>query len=90
MKKKYIFYLSSSRVVLNLTARKAPGVRVIAGRSIEAITSQCLLIEEQNRSIENMFIPYKHFIPCNSVKLLSIILKYDKKPKNRMFFFKCF
>jgi len=76
--KKYIFYLSSSRVVLNLSARTAPGVRVLAGRSIEAIASQCLLIEEQNQSIEKMFIPYKHFIPFNSVKELSIILKFIK------------
>ena len=76
--KKYVSYLSSSRVVLNLSARAAPGVRVLAGRSVEAIASQCLLIEEQNRSIEKMFIPYKHFIPFNSVKELSITLKFIK------------
>ena len=76
--KKYVFYLSSSRVVLNLSARAAPGVRVLAGRGVEAIASQCLLVEEQNRSIEKMFIPYKHFIPFNSVKELSITLKFIK------------
>jgi hypothetical protein len=76
--KKYVSYLSSSRVVLNLSARAAPGVRVLTGRSIEAIASQCLLAEEKNQSIEKMYVPYKHFIPFNSVKELSIILKFIK------------
>jgi len=78
-RKKYTYYLTSSKIIINLTSRKAPGVRIFTGRSVQAISSKSLALEEKNESMEKLYVPYKHYIPFDSIKELSITLKFIKK-----------
>jgi len=73
----YSLQIRESRAVLNLTARSAPGVRVVTGRVTEAIASKSLLIEEKNEAITNTFTPYAHFIPFDSKKELAIAIDFS-------------
>ena len=72
-------YLTSSKVVLNLSARKARGVRILTGRSIQAIASKSLALDEENKSMKALYTPFKHYIPFNSIKELSIALRFIKE-----------
>ena len=49
----YSRLIRESRAVLNLSARTAPGVRVVTGRVQEAIASKSLLIQEKNEAYYN-------------------------------------
>ena len=72
----YSRLIRESRAVLNLSARPAPGVRVVTGRVTEAIASKSLLIEEKNEAITKIFTPYAHFIPFDSNKELAIAINF--------------
>lgn len=78
-RKKYKDYLTSSKIVLNLSARKARGVRILTGRSIQAIASKSLALDEENKSMKVLYTPFRHYIPFNSIKELSIALRFIKE-----------
>jgi hypothetical protein len=73
----YSRLIRESRAVLNLTARPAPGVRVVTGRVQQAIASKSLLIEEKNEPITNIFTPYAHYIPFDSKEELAIAIDFS-------------
>ena len=73
----YSRLIRESRAVLNLSARAAPGVRVVTGRVQEAIASKSLLIQEKNEAITNIFTPYAHFIPFDSKEELAIAIDFS-------------
>ena len=73
----YSRLIRESRAVLNLSARAAPGVRVVTGRVQEAIASKSLLIEEKNESVACIFTPYAHYIPFDSKEELAIAIDFS-------------
>ena len=78
-RKKYNYYLTSSKIIINLSSRKVPGVRIFTGRSVQAISSKSLALEEKNKSMEVLHTPFKHYIPFDSVREFSIALQFIKK-----------
>jgi hypothetical protein len=66
-----------SRAVLNLSARAAPGIRVVTGRVQQAMASKSLLIEEKNESVARIFTPYAHYIPFDSKEELAIAIDFS-------------
>ena len=77
-RKEYKDYLTSSKIVLNLSSRRARGVRILTGRSIQAIASKSLALDEENESMKNLYTPFKHYIPFDSIRELSIALRFIK------------
>ena len=73
----YSRLIRESRAVLNLSARAAPGVRVVTGRVQQAIASKSLLIEEKNESVARIFTPYAHYIPFDSREELAIAIDFS-------------
>lgn len=73
----YFRLIRESRAVLNLSARHAPGVRVVTGRVQEAIASKSLLIEEKNELVARIFTPYAHYIPFDSKEELEIAIDFS-------------
>ena len=73
----YSRLIRESRAVLNLSARAAPGVRVVTGRVREAIASKSLLIEEKNEALACIFTPYAHYIPFDSKEELAIAIDFS-------------
>ena len=73
----YSRLIRESRAVLNLSARPAPGVRVVTGRVQEAIASKSLLIEEKNEGVACIFTPYAHYIPFDSKEELAIAIDFS-------------
>ena len=73
----YSRLIRESRAVLNLSARPAPGVRVVTGRVREAIASKSLLIEEKNEAVACIFTPYAHYIPFDSKEELAIAIDFS-------------
>lgn len=73
----YSRLIRESRAVLNLSARPAPGVRVVTGRVQESIASKSLLIEEKNESVARIFTPYAHYIPFDSREELAIAIDFS-------------
>ena len=69
--------IRESRAVLNLSARTAPGVRVVTGRVQQAMASKSLLLEEKNNAIACIFTPYAHYIPFDSKKELAIAIDFS-------------
>lgn len=74
---KYYRLIRESRAVLNLSARHAPGVRVVTGRVQESIASKSLLIEEKNELVARIFTPYAHYIPFDSKEELAIAIDFS-------------
>ena len=73
----YSRLIRESRAVLNLSARAAPGVRVVTGRVQESIASKSLLIEEKNELVARIFTPYAHYIPFDSKEELAIAIDFS-------------
>lgn len=73
----YSRLIRESRAVLNLSARAAPGVRVVTGRVQETIASKSLLIEEKNEGVACIFTPYAHYIPFDSKEELAIAIDFS-------------
>ena len=73
----YSRLIRESRAVLNLSARPAPGVRVVTGRPYQAIASKSLLIEEKNEAVACIFTPYAHYIPFDSKEELAIAIDFS-------------
>ena len=73
----YSRLMRESRAVLNLSARTAPGVRVVTGRVQEAIASKALLLEEKNESLSRIFTPFAHYIPFDSIDELAIAMDFS-------------
>jgi hypothetical protein len=73
----YSRLIRESRAVLNLSARHAPGVRVVTGRVQEAIASKSLLIEEKNEALARIFTPYAHYIPFDSKEELALAIDFS-------------
>ena len=78
-RKKYEYYLTSSKIVLNLSSRKVARVRILTGRSIQAIASKSLALDEVNDSMKALYTPFKHYIPFDSIRELSIALQFIKE-----------
>ena len=73
----YFRLIRESRAVLNLSARSAPGVRIITGRPHQAMASKSLLIEEKNEQLARQFTPYAHYIPFDSKEELAIAIDFS-------------
>jgi spore maturation protein CgeB len=73
----YARMVRESRAVLVLSARAAPGVRVVTGRVQQTIASKALLIAEHCDSMNRLFTPYVHFIPFDSQKELAIAMEFS-------------
>lgn len=73
----YFKELNNSQYVLGL-AQKSQSVILIPFRSLEAIFLNCTLIQQElngNSPLSNMFIPYEHYLPFNTLEDIEIILK---------------
>lgn len=76
---KYAYTVRESRVLLNLSARSAPGVRVVTGRVKQAMATKSLLLEEENNALASMLTPFGHYIPFNSEEELAVAIDFSTR-----------
>jgi len=71
----YAAVLRQSRMVLNFSTRLEP-LKMMTGRTWQAMTSGVLLLEEENIYIAAYFVPFVHYIPFSNRNELAYAVRF--------------